>query len=175
MIKTTGWYVLYTKSRHEKKIANTLSQKGISNFLPLNKVIKQWHDRRKLVEEPLFPCYLFVFLESNNDYYECLECSGAFTFVKSGKQIASVRDTQIAQLRTITDNVRDIEVTDHFIQPGENVVITNGPLTGVSGEVVAINNKSKIIVKIETLNRSLIISLPGEYVTAAGVFAPVRN
>lgn len=52
MINKSGWYVLYTRSRHEKKISSMLDQKKITSFLPLNKVVKQWTDRKKIIEEP---------------------------------------------------------------------------------------------------------------------------
>ena len=54
------WYALYTKSRNEKKAHSALVSSGIDSFLPLIKNLKQWSDRKKWVEEPLFRSYLFV-------------------------------------------------------------------------------------------------------------------
>jgi transcriptional antiterminator RfaH len=164
MINTPSWYVLYTKSRHEKRIASILNQKKIPAFLPLNRKLKQWHDRKKIVEEPLFPSYLFVFLESIPRYFDCLENDGALYFVRTGKYIVPVKEALIEQLKTIVCNTRDIEVSSGYIQPGQHVTIVNGPLTGVSGEVMACHNKNKIVVKVELLNRNLIINIPEESV-----------
>ena len=51
---------MYTRPRWEKKIASLLDSRGIENYLPLNKILKQWSDRKKIVQEPLFKGYIFV-------------------------------------------------------------------------------------------------------------------
>lgn len=162
MVKEPGWYLLYTKSKHEKKISALLNQKEIPSFLPLNKVLKQWHDRKKMIEEPLFPCYLFVFIETSYKYFECLECNGVLAFVRLGKQIAQVKESLIRQLKSIVENVRDIEISYRNYQSGQSVTITSGPLAGVSGIVVASDSQNKILVKVELLNRSLVVNYPEE-------------
>ena len=58
--RNTFWYVVYTKPNWEKKVAELLEKKGIEQYCPLNKVQKQWHDRKKTVWEPLFKSYVFV-------------------------------------------------------------------------------------------------------------------
>ncbi|MDB5021842.1 MAG: antitermination protein NusG, partial [Pedobacter sp.] len=56
----TKWYAVYTKSRWEKKVVEQLNKVGIENYCPLNRVTRQWSDRKKIVEEPLFTSYVFV-------------------------------------------------------------------------------------------------------------------
>jgi len=60
MNNTKNWYAVYTRPRAEKKVADALTKKKIENFSPINKVIRQWSDRKKIVYEPLFTSYVFV-------------------------------------------------------------------------------------------------------------------
>jgi len=61
------WHVLYTKPRNEKKVAERLSSAGYTVYCPLQKVRRQWSDRVKVVEEPLFKGYLFVKIEEKKE------------------------------------------------------------------------------------------------------------
>ena len=71
-----NWRVLYTKSRQEKKVAACLTEKGIKNYLPTIKTLKQWSDRKKMVEEVLFKSYVFVNLsETSNKSRSVIHCS----------------------------------------------------------------------------------------------------
>ena len=54
------WYAVHTRSRHEKMVGSLLAERGIERFLPLVRTLSQWADRRKWVEKPVFPGYLFV-------------------------------------------------------------------------------------------------------------------
>ncbi len=58
------WYVLYTKSRNEKKLTQLLSEKGFDVYCPLQETVKQWSDRKKKVQEPIFKSYIFVHLKN---------------------------------------------------------------------------------------------------------------
>ena len=62
------WYAIYTRSRFEKKIAADLTSKGLESFLPLHEVIRFWSDRKKKVEMPLFPSYVFVHANTKERY-----------------------------------------------------------------------------------------------------------
>ena len=62
MKPTASWYAVYTKPKWEKKVAELLARKGIEHYCPLNRVLKQWHDRKKWVEEPLLTSYVFVYV-----------------------------------------------------------------------------------------------------------------
>jgi len=70
------WYAVYTKSRTEKKLTGRLNEKGIESYLPLRKTLKQWSDRKKIVEEPLISSYVFVNIQ-NSRYYDVLNTQGA--------------------------------------------------------------------------------------------------
>ena len=92
------WYAIYTKSRNEKKVALNLQEKGIEVYLPLLKTLKQWSDRKKWVEEPLFRSYLFVRILDKN-YLEVLQTDGVVRFITFRQERVPVPDQQIEAVK----------------------------------------------------------------------------
>jgi transcriptional antiterminator RfaH len=162
----TGWYLIYTKPRHEKKVQMQMNEVNVSAFLPLTKKIRIWHDRKKIVEEPLFPSYVFVYLNDRQSYYEGMDADGALYYVRSGKEVARVRDSVVEGIRLIVDQAKDIEVSESRFLPGKKLVISHGALTGLSCEVVQNNNKPKILVRVDLLQRNILVALPTEHLTS---------
>jgi len=74
------WHTLYVRSRFEKKVFTALTEKGIEAYLPLQKTLRQWKDRKKCVQEPLFRSYCFVRV-TRQTYYECLTVPGVVKYV----------------------------------------------------------------------------------------------
>lgn len=154
-----AWHLIYTMPRQEKKVSVQLAQRQIVQFLPTTKAIRKWNDRNKLVEEPLFPSYVFVYLQSMHDYYNVLDAEGALFYVKFGKQIATINETIINNLRAVVDSNNSIEVSTEYFQPGQRVLIEEGPFTGLTCEVVEHESQQKILVRVQLLNRNVLTSL----------------
>jgi transcriptional antiterminator RfaH len=157
-----GWYVIYTKPRHEKKVYTSLTEMNIDCFLPTRKVLRIWHDRKKYVDEPLFPSYLFIYVKDIKTYYDGVHTEGVLYFVRSGKEIARVDETVINNIKLLNSKDHDLEITEEYLQPGRKLVISKGPLTGLSCEVVRFNSKEKLLVRVELLQRNLLLTLPQE-------------
>src|SRR3954467_10099316 len=88
------WFAVYTKPRWEKKVGNTLERKGVECWCPLKKTEKQWSDRKKIVEEPLFTSYVFVhILETEKS--AVLMTDGIINFVYYVGKPAIIRDEEI--------------------------------------------------------------------------------
>jgi transcriptional antiterminator RfaH len=155
-----GWYLIYTNSKQERKVAGQIDKMKIEHYLPLVKIAREWSDRVKILDSPLFPSYLFVHLNQFKDYYQCLETQGALHFVRFGQKIARVADSVISDLRIIVDAGEKIEVSFSAFQKGETVSITDGPLAGLSCEIIQYNKREMILVRIELLQRSLLLELP---------------
>jgi transcriptional antiterminator RfaH len=158
-----GWYLIYTKPRHEKKVHTCLMEKSVTTFLPTRKVLRNWHDRKTYIDEPLFPSYLFIYLNDLQNYYEGMNTEGSLYYVKTGKEIARINDTVVNNIKLATTQLNDIEVSDRNFQPGQQLVINKGILTGLSCEVVRVDSKKKLLVRVELLQRNLLLSLPEEY------------
>jgi transcription antitermination factor NusG len=161
-----GWYVVYTKPRHEKKIAIGCSERGLRNYLPTVKRIHKWHDRKKLIEEPLFPSYVFVYLDDMEHYYEGLNIKGVWHYVRSGKEIARVNEKTVEDVRVLVEKGADVEVSSATFQKGQRLTISQGPLTGLSCEMIQLNGKEKLLVRVSLLQRTLLATLPSEYFVA---------
>src|SRR4051812_19040982 len=95
----TGWYLIYTRPRHEKKVHARLSELKIKSFLPTHKILRNWQDRRKYIEVPLFPSYVFVYLDDIRNYYVGMDMDGSLYYVRSGKEIARVDDATVNNIR----------------------------------------------------------------------------
>lgn len=160
---STGWYVIYTKPRHEKKVHNRLSEKNMTSFLPTKKVLRVWHDRKKYVAEPLFPSYLFIYLQDMQNYYDGLDSEGALYYIRTGREIVRVSETVINNIKLITENKRELEISEDYFQPGRRLVVNQGALTGLSCEVVEVKSKQKLLVRVDLLRRNILLTLPSEY------------
>lgn len=156
----SGWHLIYTKPRHEKKVHAQLTELKIDSFLPTRKVLRIWHDRKKYIDEPLFPSYVFIYLNNWQSYYGGMDINGALCYVRVGKQIARVQDTVVNNIKLIVNQERDIEVSDFPFRAGEKMVISKGVFAGLVCELVEYNNKQMLLVRIELLQRSVLVTLP---------------
>jgi len=155
----SGWYLIYTKPQHEKKVHAHLTEIKIDSFLPTRKILRTWHDRKKYVDEPLFPSYVFIYLNDKQNYYDGIDAEGSLYYVRSGKQIARVSETIVNNIKLAVDQVNDIQISEDRFQPGRQLVINKGPLTGLSCEVVRYNNNQKLLLRIDLLQRNILIRL----------------
>lgn len=151
------WYPVYTRSRAEKKAQVELNRKGIQTYLPLKKVVKQWSDRKKIVEEPLINSYLFAYI-SAREYAEVLMTNGVARFIYFSSQIASIPDQQIHDLKLLLATEADLELIAYDIKPGERVLIKAGPFKGIIAELVSVNNKQRIILRLQHMGYSVNIN-----------------
>lgn len=158
----SGWYLVYTRPKHEKKVHNCLAGKNVTSFLPTKKVLRTLSDRRKYVDEPLFPSYVFIYVRDMHDYYCGIDATGALYYVRMGKEIARVSDVVVDSIKLATTHASDLEVADFYFKPGNRVVISKGALTGLTCEVVRYNNNRKLLIRVELLQRNLVLSMPEE-------------
>lgn len=140
-----SWYVVYTKPRWEKKVAESLEKKGIEQYCPLNKVQKQWHDRKKIVGEPLFTSYVFI-RTSNDQHSRIKTISGIVNFVHWLGKPAIVKDEEIDAIRSFLLEHKNVNIEKTNVNIDDVVKITQGPLIHREGRIVQVNNNS---VKIE--------------------------
>lgn len=153
------WYALYVKSRTEKKVAAEFVAQGIDYYLPIQKVLKQWSDRRKWVEEPLFRSYIFVRIELD-DYYKVLQTPNAVKYISFEGKAVVVPSPQIEAIKYFL-NEKDPENPEfQSWTKGKKVEIVSGSLVGLIGELVDVNGKNKVSIEIEALNRTILLQIP---------------
>jgi len=100
-------------------------------------------------------------------YYNSMEVPGFLHYVRCGKNLAMVSDAVIENIRLVTCQDLDIEVSAERFQQGQKLVIVEGVLSGLSCEVVEAGNKNKLLVRVELLNRQLLINIPLETLSFA--------
>lgn len=163
MSELKKWYALYTNPRAEKKVATELAKKGFEYYLPLHKTLKQYSDRKKWVEEPLFKSYLFIHLELEPHYYQILNTQGIVKFIKIGKEIATLRDSQIQDIKLALEQTQDIALSSEKIETGTPVEVIAGPLKGRIGMVIERKGNKYFSIEIEQLGTSMLLTLPAHY------------
>lgn len=151
------WYPIYTRSRAEKKAFDELNRKGITTYLPLHKTLKQWSDRKKFIEEPLLKSYLFVYI-STKEYAEVLMTNGIARFLYFSGKIASMPEQQIEQLKLLLATEQELTIFDYDIKPGQKVLVKAGPFKDMIAEMVSVQNKERIILRLENIGYSIDIN-----------------
>lgn len=151
------WYPVYTRARAEKQAFELLEKKGIEVYLPLQKTLKQWSDRKKWVSEPLFKSYLFVRVLPKQQT-DVLMTKGIVRFLYHSGKIASMPDQQIKDIQLLLSTEIDLEVTSEHISPGEKIIIKAGPLIGLAGEMVRYKSNHQLIVRLENLGQSILVN-----------------
>lgn len=147
------WYVVYTRPRWEKKVAGILLAKGIEHYCPLNKVMKQWSDRKKIVLEPLFKGYIFVKLQDVVKW-EIKNIDGILNFVYWLGKPAVVKESEIDTIRKFLQEFSGVEVIERQLNINSRVLIKQGVLMNYHGIIVEITgNRAK--VNIESLGIQL--------------------
>jgi transcriptional antiterminator RfaH len=155
---TPKWYPVYTHSRAEKKAYAALLNKGIDAYLPLQRRIKQWSDRKKWVEEPLIKSYLFVRIAEQNQA-DVLMTKGVSRFIYFSGKITAMPDRQIDGLKLLMSSSLDLIVTEENLQPGEKIEIKAGPLKGIIGEIISYKSQKQLLLRLENLGCSIIVNV----------------
>ena len=154
---TKNWYVLYTKPRHEKKVAGRLTGAGYHVYCPLQKVVRKWSDRTKVVEEPLFKGYVFVQIEDRKRD-DVFAYPGTVRYLFWLRRPANVREEGIATFQRWMGHYDHelLKVTD--IIPGTYVRITSGKFMNEEGILLDTSN-SKAFVQLKELGIQLSLDL----------------
>lgn len=147
------WYVIYSKPRWEKKVAQLLTEQEIENYCPLNIVRKKWSDRIKKVEVPLFTSYVFVRI-SEGEKTAVRETLGVINFVYSENKPAVVKDKEIERIQRFLSEFENVEVVAGLLQKDQRIVVNSGLFIEKEGRVVDVQN-NKVIVEIDSLGYSL--------------------
>ncbi len=153
------WFAVYTNPRAEKKVNTEFVSKGIESYLPLQRTLKLWSDRKKWVEEPLFKSYIFVHIPENQ-YFDVLSTPGVVRYVTFEGKAVPIPEKQIEAIRYfLSSEDAPVEWTDQF-SPGQSVEVMKGPLRGLRGELIEISGKHRVRVEVEAIGQSLLVTIP---------------
>jgi transcription antitermination factor NusG len=153
-INTAPWNVLYTAPRAEKKVHDRLVELGIETYLPMYKTIRQWSDRKKKVEVPLFNSYIFV-RSPQKLRFEILQVYGVVRYLYYLGKPAIIRQKEIDGIRRFLNQTEGFKIT---VEVGDKVQIASGVMEGIYGEVVRVG-KEKLVLQIEQLGMNLVAEI----------------
>ena len=162
-IKIKNWHAVYVSSRTEKKITELLNNKGIEAYAPIVKTMRQWSDRKKMVDLPLLNGYVFVHINlSEKD--KVLQTRGVVNYVRSEGKIALIREIEIDRLKQLVELGYQMEVTGitKKYKEGDKVKISSGVLKGIEGYVVGAGDNKQIEMLLESIGQCIRVKLPNE-------------
>ena len=156
------WFALYTRPRWEKKVDRLLREKGIETYLPLVRTLKQWSDRKKKVEEPLFRSYIFVHI-SPKEHDAAVKTSGVVRYVSFRGRAVPVPEREIEAVKAYIGEGDDRIPRGEEMQVGDAVEVKRGVMRGLRGRLVEVKGKKRVLVEIESIRERLILNLPAGY------------
>ena len=147
------WYVLHTKSRHEKVVNDGLLKKSIEVYLPLVTVRSKRRDRKVMIRVPLFPGYIFVRTDLHpNSHLEVVKTAGAVRLIGNKQGPVPVPDETVNSLQIMVES-NYLVTTGNRLKSGDRVMVVYGPFAGVVGTFVRHGSKGRVIVNIEALGQ----------------------
>ncbi len=147
------WYVAYVRLFHERKTAEKLAAMGIESFVPVREEIHQWSQRKKKVMRVLIPQMIFIHATPKERLEALTLASISHYMVLRGEHTpAVIPDRQMQQFMFMVDYSEEtIEMYNSPLQPGQSIKVIKGPLAGMEGELMEIEGKSKVIVRLDLL------------------------
>jgi transcriptional antiterminator NusG len=136
----TKWYAVYTKSRWEKKVVEQLNKIDIENYCPLNRVVRQWSDRKKTIEEPLFTSYVFVKI-SDQQMNQLRAVFGVVNFVYWLGKPAVIQNAEIELIKVFVSDYYNIKLERASLSVHDTVKIIDGPFVEMEGKIISVRKK----------------------------------
>lgn len=164
--KDKKWYALYTKPRWEKKVDAVLLRKGIESWCPIQKIQKQWSDRKKVVEEPLFKSYVFVRIDEKAERLKVMMTDGVLNFVYYLGKPAIIKDDEINNIKLYLseEDARVEIISAEGFRQDDKVRINHGVFMDNEGKVIRAGKK-KIYVQLQSLGQIMIVEFPLAFVS----------
>ena len=152
------WYAIYVRSKHEKNVHSALLNKGMESTLPLKTVTRQWSDRKKKLQLPMFRGYVFGKINLNIDKLNVLQTPGVVKFIHFNNQIPSIPEEQIFWLNTILTSESEINYETQYL-PGNEAEVIAGPFMGLKGKVIKQKSVLRVILWIDIIMQGVSVEI----------------
>jgi transcription antitermination factor NusG len=156
-VSTTPWYVACTSPRHEKRVAKLLDQRRVACFLATYSSVRRWKDRRRLLDLPLFPGYVFVQMDVKNRS-DVVRVPGVLGLICFQGKPAAISAAELHNLHCGLTRGGRAEPHPYFAT-GRKVRIRRGPLAGVEGLFVRRRDSLRIVLSISLIQRSVSVEV----------------
>lgn len=165
-----AWFAVHTRPRAEKKVNQLLISQGYEVYLPLQRRLRQWSDRKKWVDMPFIPSYLFVFTVPSR-LYQVVRTYGVTKVIYFEGKPAPIPDEQIDWLKKMLLYDVPVELVREKLEPGMKVRVVKGHLIGMKGELISYKSAHKVVVRLEKLDYSLLVTIPVDFGIRSRYFA----
>jgi transcription antitermination factor NusG len=155
------WYAIHTRAQHEKSVTAHLQSQGITTYLPLVSEVHRWSDRQKVVEVPLFACYVFAHMSLVPETWaKVMRVNSVLRFVGTRSAGVPIPESQIESTRTLLTSKLPYTVHE-FLKIGQRVRVRGGALDGIEGTLTARNGNNTLVISVEPVQRSLAVCIDG--------------
>lgn len=152
------WFAIRTRYKCEKVVQKALSGKGITAYLPLQKHMRRWERKKRIVELPLITCYVFVKIVQA-DYVKVLETEHVAGFVRFSRNLIAIPESEIEIIRRVVADEIEAMVNPTALVEGQRVEIIWGRLTGIQGTLVSVEGKHSVVIELEHVGYSLQLTI----------------
>src|SRR5215469_4232042 len=159
------WFALFVKTCSEKSTSMLLENVGYECFLPTNQCVRRWSDRSKVFEVPLFPGYLFCRMNPH-DRLPVLKTPGVIQIVGVGETAMPVDEGELTAIQR-AENSGLPTMAWPYLRAGHLERVEQGPLCGLMGIVVRMRFRTKLVLSIHLLQRSVAVEIDRQWVPAA--------
>lgn len=153
MNRNNFWCVLYTQSKYEKKIKKELDERGITNYLPTYNTVRQWSDRKKKLNLPLFPNYIFVNRNLLN-LYEVFDIKGVMKYLKDDHQVHQISEQTIEILKD--SSKANVQPDTTLVKHGSPIRLNVGS-SDIAGVIKGNRRDNKVAVFLPELNKTILV------------------
>jgi transcription antitermination factor NusG len=170
------WFAAYTCANHEKRVARQLADRAIPCYLPLYESLRRWKDRRKRIERPLFPGYVFVQMAAQ-DRLRIVQLPSVVRLVSFGQGPVAVPEEDIATIRLCLEKKWRME-PHPFLKTGQRVRVAHGALEGAEGILVRKKGMFRLVLSVGLIMRSVAVEIDSsdvEPIEPARPFPKPRN
>jgi len=158
------WFAIWTRSRHEKVVQEQLLRREVEAFLPTVPRWSRWKDRKKKIDWPLFPGYVFARFEPDISL-PILKCSGVVSIVSFDGKPAPIPEFEIDGIRRLVESEIQFDPCP-FVREGMLVEVTHGPLKGVIGRLVRKGSHDRLVLSVDLIGRAVMVTVDAADVRA---------
>jgi transcriptional antiterminator RfaH len=151
----SNWYLIHTKIRQERVALENLERQGFECFLPLIRAEKLRRGILQILQEALFPRYLFIRLSTeleSQSWAPIRSTLGVSRLVTFGQTPARIDEDLLAAIRFQNE---ESEVVIRHFEPGEQVVVTDGPFVGVEAIYQIADGEGRVILLLNILSKQV--------------------
>ena len=162
------WYAIYVRAKCEKLVVEILERKGVEAYVPLRTVIRVYSKQKRKKLLPLISSYVFVRIV-RGQYVSVLETEKVLQFVRIGREMIAIPQTEIDVLKLIVGDVNlDVDLYQRDFKEGDKIEVVSGSLAGVKGVLKKIRSQHQFVVELETIGQKLMVTVKSDMVAGLG-------